>query len=82
MGLTVIEEVVTPSSVLTVNTPQFDWMTFAYIYWTMTPSDDSTSYVRSIEPGGSISGSNVINKFLIRPVVELYKTATITKLES
>ena len=57
--------------------PQYDWLyNNNYEYWTMTEKGDSMGYVLSVRNDGSIfDGSTISSDVVVRPVVELYKSA-------
>ena len=60
-----------------------DWVSIQNVwYWTMSIPEDDIANIYRIHYIGGLSYNSISLSNMIRPVVELYKTATITKLES
>ena len=56
------------------------WMYGNYVYWTMTES--SLSHVLTMQSNGNLSNENSMIGYHVRPVLEISKSADLTKLES
>ena len=69
----------TPSDTITICVSQYDWMYNSnYWYWTMTPYDDSQSYVFIVSNNGSVGNFGVYYFYgsgVVRPVITISKSA-------
>lgn len=76
IGLTVIETYETPTEPGTRYVPQYDWLSNSnYDYWTMSPWNDSASYVGAVRKDGDLDNFAVFYETsAVRPVIVLSKS--------